>query len=64
MNTALSYIKYFILKMMDYVFYDMTVGSTTVGWIIVVCLIFGMVIKSVLVLPQSLDSSNSPKGVK
>lgn len=61
MSLALTYIRRFFTMMTEFVFQDMVFSGSSspvsVGWVIVCCIIFGMVVKSVLVLPQSLRTS-------
>lgn len=61
MSQALSFIRRFFTMMTEFVFQDMVFSGSSspvsVGWVIVCCIIFGMVVKSVLVLPQALGIS-------
>ena len=53
MSEALEYIYYIFDSMFDWLFNDAELfENVTIGWVIVVCILFGMVIKSILNIPR------------
>ena len=55
MSEALSYIYYIFDSMFDWLFNDAELfTNVTIGWVIVVCILFSMVIKSILNIPRGI----------
>lgn len=53
MSEALSYILYIYQKMISLLFNDLEVDNgITIGWIIIVCLVFSIIIRSVVAIPS------------
>lgn len=66
MNQALNGIFEFYNLLIDFVFNEMLLfDGVTFGWIIIACLVFGFLIRSILVLPRNLkfDIRTDDRGV-
>ena len=64
MNDALKYIYYIYDKFVDLVFNKLEFfTNVTVGWVLVGCLLFGILIKSLLSLPRSAPTYKTDKAI-
>lgn len=60
MNEALNGIFEFYSYLISFIFdYMALFDGVTFGWIIISCLVFGFLIRSILVLPRSLNVTDS-----
>lgn len=56
MNEALNGIFQFYIQFIEFIFNDMLLfDGISFGWVLISCLVFGFLIKSILVLPYSLE---------
>lgn len=56
MNDALNGIFEFYSYLINFIFSDMQLFTgVTFGWFIIACLVFGFLLRSILVLPRSLN---------
>ena len=61
MSEALQYIYYIFDSMFDWLFNDAELfTNVTLGWVIVVCILFSMVIKSILNIPRGIRRTSIP----
>lgn len=57
MNEALTYMYYIFDRYVDFIFNGMQIVSgVTVGWVLVVIILFAMMIRSILNMPRSMGS--------
>ena len=67
MTDALNYLYYLFDSLISWIFNDAEFfPNVTIGWVIITCILFGMVIKSILNIPRgirrtSIKSSTSNK---
>lgn len=57
MNTAIELVKSIFNKCVSFVFNDMIIhDGVSVGWVMIACLVFGLLISSILNLPHHMGN--------
>lgn len=56
MSDALTYLRYIFVKYVNFIFNDMVISDgVTVGWVAVSVIMFGLMIRSILNVPRSVN---------
>lgn len=65
MSEALNYLYYIYDSFIDFVFNTMTISdNVSVGWIAIVVILFGIMIRSILNLPRGINQRQWRSGLK